>query len=287
MNPIIMDGAKLAGQIKERLAEIVETKERKPTLAIVTSGVDEASNVYVRNKVAAAKQCGIKTIVCSLREDMTTKDYAETVDRLDACSDVDGIIVQLPLPAHVDAKEVLSWIRPSKDVDGLTDDSVVARGTGVHHYLPCTPKGIMRLIDEYEIPVEGAHAVVVGRSELVGKPIAQMLLDRNATVTVCHSKTQNLKEITSTADILIVAVGSPEMIDASYIKPGAAVIDVGINRVWCRDSAGAETGKKKTVGDVNLKDALTVAGHITPVPGGVGPMTVAMLMENVVDAAYK
>lgn len=241
--------------------------ERQPCLAIVTAGDDPASAVYVRKKILACDKVGIvwNHIVCPA-EDASNETLIECIERLNSNDNVDGIIVQLPLPKNCDEDVVLSHISPYKDVDGLTRN-------GSDFFTPCTPKAVMEILNYYDIPVKGKHVVIVGRSKLVGKPLAKLMLDSDATVTVCHSKTEDLKSITSTADILVVAIGKPNFISPDYVKEGAVVIDVGINRTI--------DGIR---GDVYHDGVESKCSCITPVPGGVGPVTVAMLIENTMEA---
>lgn len=267
MSAIIMDGKKVAAEIEAEIKQAIIDEGLKPKLLIVTDGHDPASKVYIRNKVKAAERCGIMPIVTST-EEMSPFDIVEYYP------DFDGIIVQLPMRNNLDAAYLIEAIPPKKDVDGLNTNGNLAAS----YFNPCTPMGIIQLLRYYQIPIEGKHAVIVGRSELVGKPLARMLLDRDATVTVCHSKTKGLAGITPMADILISAVGNPGLIVLPMIKENAVVVDVGINRV-----------DGKLCGDVDwawpTADIKNHVSHITPVPGGVGPMTVAMLMENTLYAA--
>lgn len=261
MSAIIMNGKKVANEVELALKRDISVARLIPRLLIVTDDSDPASRVYIRNKVKAAERCGIEAVVVNILE---RGDLHEVTSMYD---EFDGIIVQLPMRVESVANYLIREIPANKDVDGLSYGEK-------SYFAPCTPSGIMRLLDYYKIPIEGAHAVIVGRSKLVGRPLAQMLLNRNATVTVCHSKTQQLWTHTVQADILISAVGSPKLINGYDIGGGSVVIDVGINRV-----------DGKLCGDVDYEMAKNVAGHITPVPGGVGPMTVAMLMENTYRAA--
>lgn len=263
MSAIIMDGKKVAAEIEAEIKQAIIDEGLSPRLLIVTDGHDPASKVYIRNKVKAAERCGITPIVMST-EEMSPFDIVEYYP------DFDGIIVQLPMQNKLDAAYLIEAIPPKKDVDGLNTNGNLAAS----YFSPCTPMGIIQLLRYYQIPIEGKHAVIVGRSELVGKPLARMLLDRDATVTVCHSKTDFLLSHTRHADIVISAVGKPNLITEDMITPDAVVIDVGINRV-----------DGKLCGDVDYDKVSKLASHITPVPGGVGPMTVAMLMENTLYAA--
>lgn len=247
-----------------------------PQLAAVLVGDDPASHVYVRNKERACEKCGLKSTLHRLTEDTTQAQLLDLVRQLNEDSDVHGILVQLPLPDHLDSIPVLDAILPSKDVDGFHPENVGLMLQGRPRFLPCTPHGVMKMLEHEKIITSGAHAVVIGRSDIVGKPMGALLIQRgaDATVTTCHSRTKDIGAITSQADILIAAVGIPEFVTADMIKPGAVVIDVGINRVDGR-----------LVGDVHFESARKKASAITPVPGGVGPMTIAMLLRNTLIAA--
>jgi methylenetetrahydrofolate dehydrogenase (NADP+)/methenyltetrahydrofolate cyclohydrolase len=240
----------------------------------VRVGNDPASEVYVRNKAKKAEELGLRGEQRTFPETLSEADLLTEVRRLNEDNEVDGILVQLPLPKHIDAKKVIEAIDPSKDVDGFHPMNVGRLHLGRPVLVPCTPAGVMRLIDSTGETIEGKHAVVIGRSDIVGKPQAALLLQRNATVTICHSRTPDVGAVARGADILVAAIGKPRFVTAEMIKPGALVIDVGINRV-----------EGKLVGDVDFARAKEVAGWITPVPGGVGPMTIAMLMRNTVTAA--
>ncbi len=247
-----------------------------PQLAAVLVGDDPASQVYVRNKERACEKCGLKSTLYRLTEDTTQAQLLDLVRQLNGDSDVHGILVQLPLPDHLDSIPVLDAILPSKDVDGFHPENVGLMLQGRPRFLPCTPHGVMKMLEHENIATSGAHAVVIGRSDIVGKPMGALLIQRgaDATVTTCHSRTKDVGAITSQADILIAAVGIPEFVSGDMIKPGAVVIDVGINRVDGR-----------LVGDVHFESARKKASAITPVPGGVGPMTIAMLLRNTLIAA--
>jgi len=247
-----------------------------PQLAAVLVGDDPASHVYVRNKERACEKCGLKSTLHRLTEDTTQAQLLDLVRQLNEDSDVHGILVQLPLPDHLDSIPVLDAILPSKDVDGFHPENVGLMLQGRPRFLPCTPHGVMKMLEHEKIITSGAHAVVIGRSDIVGKPMGALLIQRgaDATVTTCHSRTKDIGAITSQADILIAAVGIPEFVTGDMIKPGAVVIDVGINRVDGR-----------LVGDVHFESARKKASAITPVPGGVGPMTIAMLLRNTLIAA--
>ena len=247
-----------------------------PYLVIITIGDDPASEVYVKQKIAAAKRCGIECGHHKFPSTATTEDVVHFIKTMNNSSHVHGIIVQLPVMYGLDQQSIVQAIDPKKDVDGLTYENMGRVAYDKDGLYPCTAAGIMRLLGEYDIPVAGKNVVIVGRSPLVGKPLAMMMTNANATVTLCHSMTKGLSTITKRADILVVAVGDPMMIKASMVKKGATVIDVGITRV-----------NGKLTGDVDFENVKEVAGAITPVPGGVGPMTVAMLMANVVNAQYK
>lgn len=273
MTAQILDGKALAASIREQLRQKVCTLREKtgvqPTLAVIVAGDDPASAVYVRNKERACLNTGMGSIVRRLPADVSQEELEQLIVAFNADPAVHGILVQLPLPSHLDEARVLKLIDPKKDVDGFHAVNMGALLSGMPGFVPCTPKGIIRLIESAGTDIAGKHAVVVGRSNIVGKPVAMLLLAHDATVTICHSRTKNLAELTRQADILIAAVGRPCMIDASMIRPGATVIDVGINRT-----------DKGLVGDVDFASAVAQAGAITPVPGGVGPMTIAMLLEN-------
>ena len=276
----ILSGKEFAAKIKEEAgSQAAELKAAgiHPRLAVIIVGADPASEVYVRNKQRACEELGIRSDHIALPEDTTKEELIARIDMLNADADVHGILVQLPLPAQIAAheEEILSRIDPRKDVDGFHPVNVGHLAIGAPGLRPCTPAGCIRMLDYAGISVEGAHAVIIGRSNIVGKPMAHLLLERNATVTICHSRTKNLAEIARTADVLVAAVGRPRFVTADMVKPGATVIDVGINRI----------APKQLVGDVDFDAAAEVAGAITPVPGGVGLLTVAMLMENVVQAA--
>ena len=276
----ILSGKEFAARIKEDAARgITELKAAGvlPRLAVIIVGSDPASEVYVRNKQRTCEELGIRSDHIALPAETTEEELLACIEELNVDPEVHGILVQLPLPAQIaeDEEEILSHIDPRKDVDGFHPVNVGHLVLGAPGLRPCTPAGCIRMLDYAGIPIEGAHAVIIGRSNIVGKPMAHLLLERNATVTICHSRTQNLAAIARTADILVAAVGRPHFVTADMVKEGATVIDVGINRI----------APKKLVGDVDFDAAAPVAGAITPVPGGVGLLTVAMLMENVVQAA--
>jgi methylenetetrahydrofolate dehydrogenase (NADP+) / methenyltetrahydrofolate cyclohydrolase len=274
----VIDGKAVAAEVRARVAHDVAALRDEtgpaPGLATVLVGDDPASQVYVGNKIRACEEVGIRSIHHGLGEGTPQDELLELVAELNADGQVDGVLVQLPLPDQIDQDEVIAAIDPAKDVDGLTATSAGLLAQGRPGLVPCTPQGVIELLRVADVEIEGAEAVIVGRSILVGRPVAALLTNASATVTVCHSRTRDLGEVCSRADILVAAVGSPRMVQAEWVKPGAAVIDVGINRM--------EDG---LVGDVDYEAAAERAGAITPVPGGVGPMTIAMLLRNTVVAA--
>lgn len=272
---IIIDGKKISNEIKDELKEKVAKLEEEGisvTLAVIQVGNNPASTVYVGNKKKACSYTGIKSLSYELPEETTEDELIQLVNSLNDREDVDGILVQLPLPLHIDEDRVIQSIKPGKDVDGFHPQSVGALSIGQQGFVSCTPAGIIELLKRYNIKIDGKECVVIGRSNIVGKPVAMLLLRENGTVTVCHSHTADLQEVAKRADILIVAIGKARFITAGYVKEGAAVIDVGMDR----DENG------KLCGDVDFESVSKVAGAITPVPGGVGPMTIAMLMKNCV-----
>ena len=276
MSAVWMDGRAVAKAIKEEIARETETilaSGVTPHLAVVLVGENPASQVYVRNKENACQKAGIRSSVIRLSGDCTQDELEKAVTALNDDKNVHGILVQLPLPAHLDEARILTLIDPDKDVDGFHAMNSGRLMNGQKGFVPCTPLGVMKLLEAYGIPLEGRHAVVIGRSNIVGKPMAMLLLAQNATVTVCHSRTKNLAELTRQADILVAAVGKAGFVTADMVKPGAVVIDVGINRV-----------DGQIVGDVDAQVS-EVAGYMTPVPGGVGQMTIAMLLANTLQAA--
>lgn len=280
MQAQIIDGKALAAQVKaEAAAETAALKAKgvTPCLAVILVGEDPASQVYVRGKAKDCGDCGIDSRVIRLPDETTQAELLKLVGELAADKAVNGILVQLPLPAHIDEKAVIDAIPPEKDVDGFSPVNVGRMQIGEPCFLPCTPAGCIRMIESTGTAIEGKHAVVIGRSNIVGKPAALLLLAKNATVTICHSRTANLKELCAGADILVAAVGKAGFVTGDMVKPGAVVIDVGINR--------GEDGKLH--GDVDFAAAAEKAAYITPVPGGVGPMTRAMLMKNTVQAAAR
>ncbi len=274
---VIIDGKAISAKVREEVRKETEKMTVKPGLAVVIVGEDPASKVYVRNKAKACGEVGFYSEVHELPENTSSEELLTLVDKLNSDDKIDGILVQLPLPKHLDEKTVINAISPDKDVDAFHPVNVGKIMIGDYDFLPCTPAGVMRLLEETGIQVAGKNCAVVGRSNIVGKPQAMLLLQKNGTVTVCHSKTKDLVEECRRADILVVAIGKAKLIGADYIKPGATVIDVGMNR----DENG------KLCGDVDFESVKDAAGAITPVPGGVGPMTIAMLMKNTLRAAQK
>lgn len=269
---MIIDGKAEAQKLKEEIKQEVLEKELKLKLVVVIVGDDPASQIYVRNKKLACESVGIQSEIVALESSTTQNVLNETLDKLSSDLSVNGILLQLPLPKHLNEEQALSHINCLKDVDGLTVSNAGKLFLNQTMIAPCTPLGILHLIKSVNPNLQGLNAVVVGRSALVGKPTAQLLLNENCTVTICHSKTKNLKKFTLLADILVVAIGKPKFITGDYIKKDAIVIDVGINRV-----------DGKIVGDVEFESASKIASHITPVPKGVGPMTVAMLLKNLLN----
>ena len=274
----IINGKELAKNIKLKLKEEVEELKKaeiNPKLAVIMVGDDKASKVYVKNKSKACEEVGVEFEEYLLPANTKMKELLELIEKLNNDVTVHGILVQSPLPEGLDANEAFKTISPKKDVDGFNPINVGKLSLNQDCFVSCTPFGIIKMLETYNIPIEGANAVIIGRSNIVGKPLAKCLLNKNATVTVCHSKTKNLKEITNKADILVAAIGKPKFVTAYMVKEGATVIDVGINRM--------EDGK--LVGDTDFENIKEKVSYITPVPGGVGPMTIAMLMYNVVKAA--
>ncbi|MDE6411818.1 MAG: bifunctional methylenetetrahydrofolate dehydrogenase/methenyltetrahydrofolate cyclohydrolase FolD [Clostridia bacterium] len=274
---ILLDGKRVAAEIRGELREKVALMKKKPALAVVLVGNDPASEVYVKGKIKACEEVGIISYSYRLPENSTQKEVEKLVASLVKKKAIHGILVQLPLPKGLDADKILKLIPPEKDVDGFSSANFGKIALGEDGVSACTPLGVMELMKRYGIEVKGKRAVVVGRSKIVGRPLAMLLLNRDATVTICHSKTENLKEECLRADILIAAIGKERFITADMVKEGAVVVDVGINR--------SENGK--LYGDVDFENVKEKAAYITPVPGGVGPMTIAMLMKNTVDAAEK
>ncbi|MBO4518637.1 MAG: bifunctional methylenetetrahydrofolate dehydrogenase/methenyltetrahydrofolate cyclohydrolase FolD [Paludibacteraceae bacterium] len=280
MGIMIIDGKQIAQQLKEEMreqvAELVKQYGRKPCLDVILVGENPASMSYVRSKIKATEYCGFDGELIQLPETTSQEELLRIIRERNTNPAVDGILVQLPLPKHIDEQCVIEAIAPEKDVDGFHPTNVAKLWLNQQTIVPCTPMGIMALLEQSGTPLEGRHAVVVGRSNIVGKPIAKLLLDKNCTVTIAHSRTANLGAICREADILVVAVGRPQTITGEMVKPGATVIDVGINR----------TADGKLVGDVDFDSVAPIAGAITPVPGGVGPMTITMLMRNTIEC-YK
>ncbi len=273
-----MDGKLVSQILREKMKSSVEElakRDIKPGLAVILVGDDAASQVYVRNKVAACQAIGVHSRVYRLAADTPEQKVLEELKLLNNDSEINGILVQLPLPKHIDEDKILETISPEKDVDGFHKINVGAMVIGRARFYPCTPHGVMKLLEYYGITIEGRHAVVVGRSNIVGKPMALMLLEKGATVSICNSKTPDLASFTRQADIVVVAVGKSKVLSGDMIKPGAAVIDVGINRL----PDGSLTG------DVDFESVREVAGFLTPVPGGVGPMTITMLLENTIRSS--
>ena len=279
MTARVIDGkavaAKLREEYKARIAALQEKHRLTPGLAVVLVGENPASQVYVRNKIRDCAEVGIRSEFIKLPESVTQEGLLAQIDELNGDDGIHGILIQLPLPAGIDARRVLFAVDPRKDVDGIHPENVGRLLMGEPRFVACTPFGVMKLIEEARLPLAGANAVVVGRSNMVGKPMAALLLGADATVTVCHSKTRDLAATVGRADLLVAAVGRPEMVRGEWVKPGAVVIDVGINR----------TAEGKLLGDVEYAAAAARASAITPVPGGVGPMTIAMLLANTVTAA--
>ena len=275
---IIIDGKKVSQEIKDEVKEktaALKAKGIETTLAVIQVGNDPASTVYVGNKKKACEYTGIRSLAYEIPEETTEEELLKLVYSLNDRDDVDGILVQLPLPKHINEDRIIQAISPAKDVDGFHPQNVGALSIGEPGFVSCTPAGIIELLKRYNIQIDGKECVIIGRSNIVGKPVSMLLLRENGTVTVCHSHTADLKEVTKRADILVVAIGKAKFVTADYIKEGAAVIDVGMDR----DENG------KLCGDVDFESAVEKAGAITPVPGGVGPMTIAMLMNNCVYSA--
>lgn len=273
----IIDGKLISQQIKDELKEKVtalKAEGKEICLAVIQVGNDPASTVYVGNKKKACEYIGIKSLAYEIPEETTEEELLGIIDKLNKDDSVHGILVQLPVPKHINEEKIINAISPSKDVDGFHPASVGALSIGQKGFVSCTPAGVIQLLKRSNIEISGKECVVIGRSNIVGKPMSMLLLRENGTVTICHSRTKDLKEVCKRADILVVAIGKPRMIDASYVKEGATVIDVGIHR----------DENNKLCGDVDYASVETIAGAITPVPGGVGPMTIAMLMNNCVEA---
>lgn len=277
---IIIDGKQTSAIVRKEYAEEIKELAKKgivPGLAVIIVGDDAASAIYVRNKGIACQQVGIYSEIIELPAETTQDELINRIKVLNDRKDIDGILVQVPLPKHIDPKAVVASISPAKDVDAFSEVNVGKIMIGNHYFLPCTPAGIIELLKRYNIEICGKDCVVIGRSDIVGKPMAMLLMHENGTVTICHSKTRNLADITRRADILVVAMKKPRYVKADMVKEGAVVIDVGMNR----DAEG------KLCGDVDFDEVSKVASYITPVPGGVGPMTITMLLKNTITAAKR
>jgi len=281
MTAALIDGnllsKKLRSEIRERAAKIASLKGKPPGLAVILVGENPASQVYVSSKVKACGEVGFHSVLERYPANLSEADLLKRIDALNNDPTINGILVQLPLPDHIDSKKVLEAIAPEKDVDGFHISNAGALMVGAPEFIPCTPYGCMKMLESIQYPLKGAQAVVVGASNIVGKPMAMLLLMAGATITVCNSKTRNLSRYTKDADIVVVATGRPKMVTGDMIKPGAVVIDVGINRL----------PDGKLCGDVDFESVKQVASHITPVPGGVGPMTITMLLMNTLEAAER
>ena len=274
---IRMDGKEVSAAVKQQIADKVKCIGIKPGLAVIIVGDDPASRIYVNNKKKACEFCGFLSEEYSLAGDTSEQELLELIRQLNDREDIHGILCQLPLPKHIDEKAVISCISPEKDVDAFNDVNVGKIMIGNYSFLPCTPAGVMEMLDYYNIDITGKNAVVIGRSNIVGKPMAMLLLHSNATVTVCHSRTVGLKEICRRADIIVVCIGKEKFVTADMVKDGAVVIDVGINRM----------ANGKICGDVDYENVAPKTSYITPVPGGVGPMTIATLMKNTLNACIE
>lgn len=275
---VLIDGKNLAKTIRSNLKKDVDELKKEginPKFAVILVGDDPASKIYVRNKNRACEEIGIEYEEHLLKDDVSMEELLSLIDKLNEDKTINGILLQSPLPKHLDINEAFKRINYKKDVDGFCPINVGKLALGQDCFVSCTPYGVMKMLDAYNIPIEGKKAVIIGRSNIVGKPLIQCLLSKNATVTVCHSKTKDIENITKDADIVVTAMGKPKFLKADMVKEGATIIDVGINRM--------ENGK--LCGDVDFENVSEKAGYITPVPGGVGPMTIAMLMENIVKAA--
>ncbi len=270
---IILDGKKLSEKIFRELEEKISKLEKKPSFAVILVGNDPASELYVSIKEKKSKLLGINFSKITYPENVDEKTLLKKIEELNKDDKIDALLVQMPLPKHIDTQKIIQAISPQKDADGITPENIGRISIGAKPFAyPCTPLGIIKLLEEYKIEIQGKHAVIIGRSNIVGKPLAQMLLNKNATVTICHSKTKDLSQITKTADILISAIGSPRFVTKDMVKQNATVIDVGTSK-----------SESKTLGDVDFENVLPLSFYITPVPGGVGPMTIACLMENVLE----
>lgn len=275
---VILDGKETARRVRETLKDKVKELRQNnifPKLAVIMVGEDPASKIYVRNKSKACEELGIEYEEFLLKENTTQKQLIDLIQELNKRQDITGILLQSPIPKHLDINEAFKAIIPEKDVDGFNPINVGKLALGQETVISCTPFGVIKLLEEYNIPIEGKNAVIIGRSNIVGKPMLHCLLNKNATVTICHSRTKNLSEITKTADILVAAIGKAKFITKDMVKPEAVVIDVGINR----------NDEGKVCGDVDFEEVQKIASYITPVPGGIGPMTIAMLMTNIVKTA--
>ncbi len=293
----ILNGNKIRDEILEEVRQEVASMDKAPGLAAVLVGEDPASQIYVRNKIRACDKVGIRSKTLRPSADITTEEMLNLVAELNADDDVDGILVQLPLPKQVDEQQVLLAVDPAKDVDGFHPSNMGALATGAPQLVPCTPAGMIEILKRSDVPISGKNAVVIGRSNIVGKPVALLLLMENATVTICHSRTADLPAVCRQADILVAAVGRPAIVTREYIKPGAVILDVGINRLTEADDVDRifahapkriERFREKgtaLVGDVHPGDMAELSSAYTPVPGGVGPLTIAMLMKNTLQAA--
>ena len=277
---VLIDGKKISQEIKDEVRDEISKKGIQASLAVIIVGDDPASRVYVRNKKEACEYCGIRSLSYELPEETAEEELLALINKLNADDSVDGIPVQLPLPDHINEDSIIEAIDPMKDVDGFSRRSVGALSIGTKGFVSCTPAGIIELLKRSGIEIAGKECVVMGRSNIVGKPMAMLMLRENATVTVVHSRTRHIEDICRRADILIVAIGKPRLITHDYVKDGAVVIDVGIHRVDPDTNNG-----RKLCGDVDFDEVSQIASAITPVPGGVGPMTIAMLMKNVLLSA--
>ena len=271
----LMDGKLVSKNMKEEIKSKIEKLEKVPCLAVIRIGEDEASKIYVKLKHKMCEELGINCIEHHLNETVKQEELISLIEELNNDKNVNGILLQSPIPYHLNILEAFKTIAPEKDVDGFSPINVGKLVQNQECFAPCTPVGIMRMLKDYNVEIAGKHAVVIGRSNIVGRPMAELLLNANATITICHSKTENLTEIVKTADIVVVAIGKPKFITADMIKEGAVVVDVGINRI---------PGSKKIVGDVDFENVKNKCSFITPVPGGVGPMTIMTLMDNVIKA---
>lgn len=275
MSARVLDGKALAASIRAAVKERIAAARVRPGLAVILAGDDPASRVYVRNKTRACEEAGVHSLQIDYPADVSQEELLARIRALNADPAIHAILVQLPLPKHLDAARILQAVAPEKDADGFHESNLGALVAGRPRFVPCTPAGIVRMLDAARIPIAGRHAVIIGRSNIVGKPLALLLLQRDATVTICHSRTADLAAEARRADILVAAVGRPKLVGPAFVKPGACVVDVGINRLPDGSLAG----------DVDFHAVREVAGWMTPVPGGVGPMTIAMLLENCLHAA--